>query len=43
MVFYYAMPKMKGIDIYDAGRGTVAFWTMTTAMMLMGISSWTAT
>jgi nitric oxide reductase subunit B len=38
MVFYYAMPKIKGIEIYDPSRGKVAFWTMSTAMMLMGIS-----
>ena len=38
MVFYYAMPKIKGIEVYDPTRGKVAFWTMTTAMMLMGLS-----
>jgi nitric oxide reductase subunit B len=38
MVFYYAMPKIKGIEVYDPSRGRVAFWTMSTAMMLMGIS-----
>jgi nitric oxide reductase subunit B len=38
MVFYYAMPKIKGIEVYDPSRGKVAFWTMSTAMMLMGIS-----
>ena len=38
MVFYYAMPKIKGIEVYDATRGKWAFWTMSTAMMLMGIS-----
>jgi nitric oxide reductase subunit B len=38
MVFYYAMPKIKGIEIYDPSRGKVAFWTMSTAMMLMGLS-----
>jgi nitric oxide reductase subunit B len=38
MVFYYAMPKIKGIDVYDDSRGKVAFWTMSTAMMLMGLS-----
>jgi nitric oxide reductase subunit B len=32
------MPKLKGIDIYDQTRGRIAFWTMTTAMMSMGIS-----
>jgi len=38
MVFYYAMPKIKGIEVYDPTRGRVAFWTMSTAMMLMGLS-----
>ncbi|HTG01187.1 MAG TPA: cbb3-type cytochrome c oxidase subunit I [Nitrospirota bacterium] len=38
MVFYYAMPRIKGIDVYDPSRGKIAFWTMTTAMMLMGLS-----
>jgi nitric oxide reductase subunit B len=30
--------KIKGIDVYDPSRGTIAFWTMSTAMMLMGLS-----
>jgi nitric oxide reductase subunit B len=38
MVFYYAMPKIKGIEVYDASRGKAAFWIMSTAMMLMGLS-----
>jgi nitric oxide reductase subunit B len=38
MVFYFVIPKIKGIDRYDAKRGAIAFWTMTTSMMLMGIS-----
>jgi nitric oxide reductase subunit B len=38
MVFYYAMPKIKGIEVYDPSRGKVAFWTMSSAMMLMGLS-----
>ncbi len=38
MVFYYAMPKIKGIDVYDPSRGKIAFWTMSTAMMLMGLT-----
>ncbi len=38
MVFYYAMPKIRGIEVYDPSRGRVAFWTMSTAMMLMGLS-----
>jgi len=38
MVFYYAMPKIRGIEVYDDSRGKVAFWTMSSAMMLMGLS-----
>src|SRR5512147_581769 len=38
MVFYYDMTKIKGIEIYDPSRGKAAFWTMSTAMMLMGLS-----
>jgi nitric oxide reductase subunit B len=38
MVFYYAMPKLKGIDVYDASRGRIAFWTMSSSMMLMGLT-----
>jgi nitric oxide reductase subunit B len=38
MVFYYAMPKLRGIDVYDASRGRIAFWTMSSAMMLMGLT-----
>ncbi len=38
MVFYYAMPKLKGIDVYDASRGRIGFWTMSSAMMLMGLT-----
>jgi nitric oxide reductase subunit B len=38
MVFYYAMPKIKGMEVYDPSRGKFAFWTMTSAMMLMGLS-----
>jgi len=37
-VFYYAIPKLKGIDVYDPARGKFGFWTMSTAMMLMGLS-----
>jgi nitric oxide reductase subunit B len=37
-VFYYAIPKLKGIDVYNPSRGKFGFWMMSTAMMLMGIS-----
>ena len=36
--FYYAMPRLRGIEVYDSTRGTWAFWTMNVAMMLMGLS-----
>jgi nitric oxide reductase subunit B len=38
MTFYYAMPKMKGIVAYDDRRGKIGFWTMCTAMMIMGLT-----
>ncbi|OGP76718.1 MAG: nitric-oxide reductase [Deltaproteobacteria bacterium RBG_16_64_85] len=37
MTFYYAMPKLKGIEVYDDRRGKFGFWTMCIAMMLMGL------
>ncbi|MGE5700328.1 MAG: nitric-oxide reductase, partial [Deltaproteobacteria bacterium] len=37
MTFYYAMPKIKGIEVYDDRRGKFGFWTMCVAMMLMGL------
>ena len=37
-LFYYAMPKMKGIERYDERRGKIGFWTMCCSMMLMGLS-----
>lgn len=38
MVFYYAIPKLKDIEKYNPARGKIGFWTMSTAMVLMGIS-----
>ena len=38
MTFYYAMPKLKGIAAYDDRRGKIGFWTMCTAMMIMGLT-----
>jgi nitric oxide reductase subunit B len=38
MVFYYAIPKIKGIDVYDPTHGKAAFWIMSSAMMLIGLS-----
>lgn len=37
-MFYYAIPKLKGIEKYNPSRGRIGFWTMSTAMMLMGIT-----
>jgi nitric oxide reductase subunit B len=37
-MFYFAMPRLKGIDEFDDKKGKIGFWTMTTAMMLMGLS-----
>lgn len=36
-VFYYAIPKLRGIEIYDDTRGRYGFWIMCVAMMLMGL------
>ena len=38
MVFYYAMPKLKGLENYADGRGKFGFWTMGSAMFCMGLS-----
>jgi len=37
-MFYFAMPRLKGIEEFDDKKGKIGFWTMTTAMMLMGLS-----
>lgn len=37
-VFYFAMPQMKGVTQYSPTRGKFAFWTMTSSMMLMGLT-----
>lgn len=37
-VFYYAIPKLKGIEVYRPTRGKFGFWTMCSAMMLMGLT-----
>lgn len=38
MFFYYAMPKLKGLAEFDERRGTLAFWWMSVAMMLMTLA-----
>lgn len=37
-VFYYAIPKLKGIEVYEPTRGKIGFWTMCSAIMLMGLT-----
>jgi len=37
-VFYYAIPKLKGIEVYQPRRAKFGFWTMCSAMMLMGLT-----
>jgi len=37
-VFYYAIPKLKGIAVYQPTRAKFGFWTMCSAMMLMGLT-----
>ncbi|RII28543.1 MAG: nitric-oxide reductase [Geobacter sp.] len=37
-VFYFAMPRLKGIEVYKPTLGKIGFWTMSSAMMLMGIT-----
>ncbi len=36
--FYYAIPRLKGIEEYDDSRGKFGFWTMCIAMMIMGLT-----
>lgn len=36
--FYFAMPKIKGIEVYDERLGRIGFWIMTIAMMIMGLT-----
>ena len=38
LVFYYAMPKLKGIDVYDPTRGKIGFWIMSGSMTLMAVT-----
>jgi nitric oxide reductase subunit B len=37
-VFYYAIPKLKGITVYQPTRAKFGFWTMCSTMMLMGLT-----
>jgi nitric oxide reductase subunit B len=38
MFFYYAMPKLRGIEEFDERRGTLAFWWLSITMMLMTLA-----
>jgi nitric oxide reductase subunit B len=38
MFFYYAMPRLKGLNVFDERRGNLAFWWMSTAMVLMTLA-----
>ena len=38
MVFYYAMPQLKGLKNFAEGRGKFGFWTMTSAMFCIGLT-----
>jgi nitric oxide reductase subunit B len=38
MVFYYAMPKLKGLEEHSEGRGKFGFWTMISAMFCLGLA-----
>lgn len=38
LIFYYAMPKLKGIEVYNDTKGKIAFWTMSSAMSLMAVT-----
>ncbi|MGB9082914.1 MAG: cbb3-type cytochrome c oxidase subunit I, partial [Desulfuromonadaceae bacterium] len=37
-VFYFAMPGLRGVEIYQATKAKLGFWTMCSAMMLMGLT-----
>jgi nitric oxide reductase subunit B len=38
MVFYYAMPQLKGLEEHSEGRGKFGFWTMISAMFCLGLA-----
>ncbi len=38
MFFYYAMPKLKGLQAIDERRGTLAFWWLSTTMLAMTLA-----
>ena len=38
MCFYYAVPKLKGMEAYDERRGNAAFWWLTVSMSGMTLA-----
>jgi len=38
VVFYFAMPQLKGIEKFDDRLGVWGFWTMVIAMVFMGLT-----
>jgi nitric oxide reductase subunit B len=38
MVFYYAIPKLRGVGEPAEGRGKFGFWTMLSAMFCLGLA-----
>jgi nitric oxide reductase subunit B len=38
MVFYYAIPKLRGVEEHAEGRGKFGFWTMLSAMFCLGLA-----
>jgi nitric oxide reductase subunit B len=38
MFFYYAMPKLKGLAVFDERRGTLAFWWLSLTMIAMTLA-----
>ena len=38
MFFYYAMPRLRGLEAHDERRGTVAFWWLSLSMIGMTLA-----
>jgi len=38
MFFYYAMPKLRGLQAFDERRGTLAFWWLSITMLAMTLA-----
>jgi len=38
MFLYYAMPRLKGLTVYDERRGTLAFWWLSLTMVAMTLA-----